>query len=198
MLPPVRRTAAAALLLAATAGCASTPHQSVQTPPDPSASAVPTGPVALPSGAAGTPKAGLPTQVNDHDPAAVASAAISADWTFDTTLDNSPADAQRRSAPWLTPAYAAQISQAQQLADPGADWTAMAAHHGYTTVHLVQAHDDPTPDTPTSAWREYTIAVTEHGRDAWAGPTSTYVQYAHLTRASASAPWRVDQMRVAQ
>jgi hypothetical protein len=152
----------------------------------------------LPAGAAGTPKAGLPTGVDDQDATAVAVAAVTTDWIFDTTLDVSQADAQRRSQRWLTPAYAAQIAAAAQVAAPGADWTAMAAHHGYTTVALTRAYDDPTPDSPTDVWREFTVTVTEHGRDGWSGPVQHVVQYAHLTRSDARSPWRVAEMRVTQ
>lgn len=194
------RAAAAALVVLAAAGCSAAHHRPAPpaTPSTSAASGPGPGQSALPTGRAGTPAAGLPAHVDSQDATAVAAAAITADWTWDTALDTSPADAQRRSQPWLTPQYAAQVAHAPTVAAPGAQWDTLAAHHGYTTAALARAFDDPTADTATSAWREFTVTVTEHGRDGWHGPVSTYVQYAHLTRPTAGAPWQVDQMRVAQ
>ncbi|MCD0486101.1 hypothetical protein LO771_27895 [Streptacidiphilus sp. ASG 303] len=194
------RTAAAVLIALAACGCS--PGAALPPlPPTPSAAAG-DGAAAvqrpLPAGRPGTPVAGLPSAADPGDATAVARAAVTADWTWDTALDISPADAQRRSAPWLIPGYAALVAAARPVAAPGADWAALAAHRGWTSVRTRQAFDDPVPDGERSAVRQFLVTVTAHGRDGWRGPASTRVQYALLTRTGPGAPWRVAEMRVAR
>ena len=196
----IAAAAAVTVLALGAAGCGSSGQHTTTASPSPTLT-LPTqaaGQSPLPTGQPGTPKAGLPSHVDQHDATALAAAAVTTDWTWDTDLDTSPADAQRRSAAWLTPEYAAQVQTQAPVSAPGADWTQLAAHHGYTTVKLARAYDDPSPDTPTSAWREYRVTVSEHGRDGWTGPSTVYVQFAHLVRSDASAVWRVSEMRVTQ
>ncbi|MFF7357844.1 hypothetical protein ACFZA1_35240 [Streptomyces filipinensis] len=119
-------------------------------------------------------------------------------WTFDTKIDTSRADAQRRTVGWLTPDYAKSISAAQPVAAPDASWIAMADHHGFTTVTTRRAHDTAPDDTPTEAYRQFEVTVTPHGRDGWKGPAETWVEWIHLVRSGTGEPWKADNMRVAQ
>lgn len=155
-------------------------------------------PPPLPSGAAGTPKAGLPTHIDEQDATSVARAIAVTTWTFDTSIDNSPADAQRRTAGLLTAGYARTITTARPVAAPDASWTAMADHHGYSTVTVRQAHDTAPDDTLIEAYRQFEVAVTPHGRDGWKGPTETWVEWIHLVRSKTGDPWKADNMRVAR
>ncbi|MER6733786.1 hypothetical protein [Streptomyces puniciscabiei] len=184
-------------------GCGSDQHgraKSEQSSPAPTArpNATYSEPPPLPRGASGTPKAGLPTHVDDHDATAVGKAIAVTTWTFDTKIDNTPADAQRRTTGWLTADYAKTVSTAQPVAAPDASWTAMADHHGYTTVTVRQAHDTAPKDTPTEAYRQFEVTVTPHGRDGWKGPAETWVEWIHLVRSGTGDPWKADNMRVAQ
>ncbi|MEU7222340.1 hypothetical protein [Streptomyces chrestomyceticus] len=194
--------AAAALVAAAAAGCGS--EESGGPKPDPlHASTAPIArptatyspPKAMPSGKAGTPKGGLPTGVNEQDATAVAQAIATTAFTYDTELDRTRADAQRRAARWLTPAYAKE-ALGQPVAPPGAAWTQMAAHRGYTTATARQAHDTAPADSPTSAYRQFEVTVAFRGRDGWKGDDEHWVTWIHLTRAATSTPWKADSLRV--
>ncbi|MFL4496491.1 hypothetical protein ACJ6WD_35415 [Streptomyces sp. VTCC 41912] len=200
-----RRLAAAAatvLVAAAAAGCGSqddntpTPAPSHSSPaPTARPTATYSPPQAMPSGKAGTPK-GLPTTVNEEDATAVAHALAVTAFTYDTALDRTPADAQRRAGRWLTPAYA-KTALAQPVAPPGASWNQMAAHHGYTAVTARQAHDTAPASTQTSAYRQFEVTVQFRGRDGWKGDADEHwVTWIHLARSTASSPWKADSMRV--
>ncbi|MFH8337767.1 hypothetical protein [Streptomyces sp. AM6-12] len=155
-------------------------------------------PPPLPRGVKGTPEAGLTTHVDENDATSVAKAIAVTTWTFDTRIDTTQVDAQRRTARWLTPGYARSIENAQPVAAPDASWTAMAEHHGYTTATARQAHDTAPQDTPTEAYRQFEVTVTPHGRDGWKGPAETWVEWIHLVRTRTGEPWKADNMRVAQ
>ncbi|MFF9483024.1 hypothetical protein [Streptomyces sp. NPDC014733] len=200
-----RRTAAAAAvaMLVATAAACSSEDQDRPAPKPSTSSPAPTAhptatyspPPTMPTGKPGTPKGGLPKDVDEKDATAVAKAIAEVAFTYDTQLDRTRADAQRRTARWLTPAYA-KTALGQPVAPPGANWDQMAAHHGYTTVTARQAHDTAPAGTPTSAYRQFEVTVKFRGRGSWTGPDEHWVTWLHLTRSTASSPWRADSMRV--
>ncbi|MFG1913068.1 hypothetical protein [Kribbella sp. NPDC048928] len=213
---PVRRTVLAALgfvVLAAT-GCsndgtanqqpsepaASPPAATVTgTPGPPSVPATPVTPDPIPTGnPTKTPAGGLPrpAQVNSLNASAVAATVAAVTYRYDTAIDNSPSDAQRRATPWLTPAYAAQLTGGPAAA-PGAEWNTWAQHRAYTTSTAVDATEDGAPpDTTTRADRSIAVTVTPIGRDRWHGTPQQYVLFITLTRDGAAAPWRVSQLQV--
>ncbi|GHG64122.1 hypothetical protein [Streptomyces griseocarneus] len=169
-------------------------------PPPPTArpNATYSPPKPLPKGKEGTPKAGLPQGVDEKDATAVAEAIAVTDWTFDTDLDSSPSDAQRRTMPWLADSLAKDVANAQPLAQPDAAWRKMAEHHGYTVATAKRAYDDQQMDLDTEAYRQFEVTVKTLGRDDWKGPTDTWVQWIHLTRTDKDQPWKADTMRVAK
>jgi len=194
------------VVAAATSGCAPTasPEPSATVPatltvtPTGSAAAAPTAtaraftPTPVPTGRVGTPAGGLPpaSTLTSADPDVVAVAALTAYCRADTALDLGPADTHRRALPWTTGQLAAGIRGDRPVTGPGADWTTLATHHGYTTVTVIRAYDDGAPtDTRTAVYRQFTVTTTPHGRDGWTGPPLTHTDYLTLTRTASG--WRV-------
>ncbi len=193
------------VVAAVTSGCAPTgsPAPAVTVPATvpapsdpataaPSAAARPFTPTQVPTGWAGTPAGGLPpaSTLTSTDPDVVAAAGLTAYCRADTALDLGPADTHRRALPWTTGQLAAGIRGDRPVTGPGAAWTALAAHRGYTTVTVIRAYDDGAPtDTRTAVYRQFTVTTTPHGRDGWTGPPLTHTDYLTLTRTASG--WRV-------
>ncbi|MEU3194173.1 hypothetical protein ABZ686_26870 [Streptomyces sp. NPDC006992] len=149
----------------------------------------------------GTPKGGVPKpgDVDGKDADEVAEGALTAMWTHDTTVDDGPGDAARRTADagWLTRSYARQLGGRRGGSAPGAQWQRWADHRAYTTVALDRTEDAAKPeDTDTVAWRQLTVTTTPHGRDGWTREPASVVAYVHLVRKSADAFWRVADVTV--
>ncbi|MBV9026448.1 MAG: hypothetical protein JO362_22245 [Streptomycetaceae bacterium] len=207
------QAAAAAVMILALAACGTMPTN----PPDAKAPTKPTVPAdsanapaptsttpsltppTYPTGKAGIPRGPLPNpaRVNGQDPDAVVVAALTVMYAMDTAIDTTPHDATVRAAPYLTPAYADQLKDHQPAMAPGAQWQTWTAHHAYTTATITPAEDPGRPsDTPTTAYRQYTITTTAHGDDGYtdpAGPTGT--AFVELTRTD-GGPWRVATVQV--
>ncbi|GAA2110938.1 hypothetical protein GCM10009802_08330 [Streptomyces synnematoformans] len=150
----------------------------------------------LPKGEDGTPHGGIPhpDDVDEHDASAVSEGALTAMFTYDTTIDASRNDAGRRAAEagWCTEEYARQLRAAAARSAPGADWATWAEHRAYTTVKLTAADEAGRPaDTPTTAYRQWNITVTPHGRNDWKGQPQHSTVFAELQRADPDAPWRL-------
>jgi len=162
-------------------------------------SAAPTAaPASGPAGQTGVPR-GTPatvSTVNLADATAVGEAFVATSFSYDTAIDVSPADAQRRSIPFATPAYAAQLRAAGTL--PGGDrWNTLADHHGYTTPTLAENHDGGRPpDTPTTAVRSWMVTTTGHSADGWTAPMGTALVFVTMTRTSPTAPWQVSGVQI--
>ncbi len=131
----IGRTVLGAAVVVVCAGC-STPSAA---PPAPASSAPPSAvapatalpssagggaPVTVAPGASGTPRGAGPgiNQVNGADASAVGEAFSTATFTYDSLIDTSPADGQRRSADFATPAFATQLHQ-PLMQGGGALWT---------------------------------------------------------------------------
>jgi len=207
-------TAAAVLIgvaLAATAsGCApaASPSTTATVPatvpatpmtpatPGPTTTARPFAPTPVRIGRAGVPAGGLPpaSTLTNADPDVVAAAGLTAYYRADTDLDLGPADTHRRALPWTTGQLATGIRDDQPVTGPGAAWTTLAAHHGYTTVIVTRAYDDGAPtDTRARVYRQFTVTSTPHGRDNWTGPVVTHTNYLTLTRAHSG--WRITALQ---
>lgn len=193
---------AAALLLAPlVTGCSAAGGSAAPNSPSTavSATAPPYSPQPLPTGRGGTPPVPLPQvgQVAGADATAVARAAVTVMWTYDTTIDTSPYGASVRAAPFLVPSYAAQIKAAPPVAAPGADWNLWSAHRAYTVVSLTAESDSGAPpDTDTTAYRQLGVTITPTGRDGWRGQPQTQTVFVVLNRSGSSAAWRVGTVSV--
>jgi hypothetical protein len=163
----------------------------------PSAAAVPVSPPGAPtSTGVGSAARGGPPPALASDATSVGSAFAVTSFAYDTTIDVSPADAQRRSAEYATPAYAAQLRQ--PLANPSNQrFNDLTSHHGYTTVALAENHDDGRPpDTPGTAMRSWTATSTGHGDGGWTAPMGSALMFVTLTRASTANGWRVASIQI--
>ncbi|TCC33892.1 hypothetical protein E0H75_42300 [Kribbella capetownensis] len=169
------------------------------TPGTPGTSSTPITPQPIPPGnATKTPAGGLPrpSQVNGFDASTVAAVVAAVTYRYDTAIDNSPSDAQRRAKPWLAPALAAQLDGGP-AAPAGAEWATWVQHRAYTTSTAVDATEDGAPaDTATRADRTIAVTMQPVGRDRWRGTPQRYALYITLTRASAKAPWQISQLQV--
>ncbi len=199
------------VVLAATAsGCAPTPsHAPAVTVPatlpatptipatvEPTATASAFAPTPVPTGRPGVPAGGLPPAptLTSPDPDVVAVVALTAYYRADTALDLGPTDTHRRALPWTTGQLAAGIRGDRPVTGPGAAWSALAAHHGYTTVTVTRAYDDGAPtDTSATVYRQFTVTATPRGRDGWSGSPATHTDYLTLTRTGSG--WRIAALR---
>lgn len=146
----------------------------------------------LPPGQPGTPAGGLPGSrtLTSRDPDVVAVAGLTAYYSADTAIDRSPADPQRRALPWTAGQLAAGIAAYRPVAAPGATWNSWAAHRAHTTVTATRAYDDGAPaDTASTAYRQFVVTITPHGRDHWTGPPVTHTDFVLMRRTSSG--WRI-------
>jgi len=203
---PLATVLISVVVAAAASGCAPTasPAPAVTVPssvpatptapatPGPTTTARPFTPTPVPTGRVGVPAGGLPptSTLTSADPDVVAAAGLTAYCRADTALDLGPADTHRRALPWTTEQLTAGIRGDRPVTGPGAAWTTLAAHHGYTTVTITRAYDDGAPtDTTGVVYRQFTVTTTPHGRDGWTGPPLTHTDYLTLTRTHSG--WRV-------
>lgn len=137
--------------------------------------------------------------VDRSNPTAVARAAITANWTSDTTVDSGPFAATLRSLIWYTPAAAAKVRAHPPTGPAGEQWSTWSSHRAITTVATALDHDTGAPpDTSTAAYRSFEVTVTAHGQAGWTAPASHYQCFVTLTRTSANAAWQVAVFEVAQ
>jgi hypothetical protein len=187
-------------------GCAACAHPvpPAPAPPSsltgsPSAAAVPVSPPGAPtSTGVGSAARGGPPPALSSDATSVGSAFAIASFAYDTAIDVSPFDAQRRSAEYATPAYAAQLRQ--PLANPSNErFNDLTSHHGYTTVALSENHDDGRPaDTATTAMRSWTATSTGHGDGGWTAAMGDVLMFVTLTRASTANGWQIASLQIPQ
>ncbi|MEV2246466.1 hypothetical protein [Streptomyces sp. NPDC049970] len=154
-----------------------------------------------PPASPGTPRGGSvrPKDVDLTDADAVSEGAITALWTFDTTVDQGPHDAELRTAEagWLTDAYADRLRARPPRPVSGAQWQEWADHDARTTVAADKTEDAARPpDGDTEAWRQWTVTATPSGSKGWVGDPVVVAVYAQLTRAAPGKPWRVADVTV--
>jgi hypothetical protein len=171
------------------AAVSSTPPATTPTPSTPAE--------AYPTGTPGTPRGSSPAHVDQHDPDAVARAALTVMYASDTRIDTSPHDAIVRAARYMTTKYAAELKAAQPHAAPGAQWQQWTDHHAYTTATITEANDAGRPaDTPTTAYRQYTVSAVAHGDAGYTDTQQVGTAFVELTRAAAADPWRVATVQI--
>jgi len=124
---------------------------------------------------------------------AVASAAAQTTLRWDTVLDTSPQDAQRRAAPLMTASYAQQV-KAARVAVPGASWAQLKTHHGWCSTTARPDSDPHPPDTATTASRGVYVTQTCRGGDGWQQPATSWLVQEQLSRQG--GVWRVALMVV--
>jgi hypothetical protein len=161
------------------------------TPPSPALPTVP--PVA---GSASLPSAAqLLAGVDATDATAVAQTFARGSWSIDTSTEASEVDAEGRLAALMTPDLAAEVEAATASAQPDATFEEWRRHQVVTTVGLAANNDSGAPpDTPTAADRSFVITITPAGRDGWAGPPISDVEFLSLTRPGPGEPWRISDV----
>lgn len=145
---------------------------------------------AVPSGRSGQPRGAVALSPAGSDPAAVATAVVVTQWTWDTASDNSPQDAWRRARPWLSQAAA---SRADVLTSGGgAQWTELAARDGWTTAEVKPLPELEIADTADAAGRVYEVTVTP--RSGSGQPLTPFALTAAVALVLEGGQWRVDQV----
>ncbi|MFJ8751494.1 hypothetical protein ACIREO_19505 [Streptomyces sp. NPDC102441] len=140
-----------------------------------------------------------PRDVDQADADAVSKGALTALWTFDTTTDSGPHDAELRAADagWLTGAYADRLRARRPQPVSGAQWQEWAGHDARTDVAPEKTEDAARPpDSDTEAWRQWTVTATPSGSEGWAGEPVVVAVFVQLTRAAVDKPWRVADVTV--
>ncbi|MEU0938971.1 hypothetical protein [Embleya sp. NPDC005971] len=150
----------------------------------------------LPRGREGVPGGGLPdpAAVDGRDPEAVGRAALGAMYAWDTGLDVTLADAERRAVPWLTAGYGAAVASRSAVAAGGAAWSSWAGHRAYGRVSLELLRDERPSDSSGTVYRQWSVTVVPTGRDGWTGAPVTAVAYVEVVRVG--EVWRVAGVRV--
>lgn len=155
----------------------------------------------IPVGDKGTPRGGCGLKsVDEHNSSAVALMASKVTACWDTALDKTPVDGQRRAIPLLSKHLADVLSQPLGGNGGGSapGWKPLVAHHGWMKVTAVIADEDGgTPDTATQALHEVMVTATGHAK-GWTSTPMRTLQIVHMTRNDASQPWRVTQIEPVQ
>lgn len=149
----------------------------------------------LPAGQDGMARGQIdPATVDRANPAAVATAFAATLVAVDTKIDNRPNDAAKRAATYATADLSTAMTASAPISAPGAEWTTLQSHQGWTRVTTSSPAAPPAhADTPTEAWRAVTTVVTPTGADGWVGSATKLTWTAKLTRTSPSGPWKVAQ-----
>lgn len=173
--------------LASQTGCGRYhPDQQPPTPPPRTPTPFPSPTGALP---AGVPD---PRTVNQDDPTALSRAAAITMWSIDAYTDHGGQhDADLRTAPYLTPAYARQITSATDNVPLPDDWIRQRLH---TVVRAQPGSEDAPADSPTRAYRQWRLTITYvDGAGHQHGSQQYVAVYLTLVR-SAQQPWRISAM----
>jgi hypothetical protein len=129
--------------------------------------------------------------VDRQDPDAVATAAVTTINQWDTTTDQSPADALRRAAPLLSTELVTD-SIAALPPQGSAFWSELAGHQGYTDVTVTLANEYGQPrNTDTAATSVTSYVVTATGDDGWNQTADPAVLRVRMGRPTTADPWTV-------
>lgn len=166
-----------ALVLAAAAGCAPVSPRPAGPLPSP-----PAGPTPVTGPSAPTPPPQPAASVDRRDPDAVAVAALTALYSYDTTVDRRPADAARRARPWLSASFRSSITSLPPQSGPGATWSTWAAHRAIVHTTVTPGSDARPDNLATRTYRQYLVTLTPRGRDGWRGPARRITVFLALDR----------------
>lgn len=147
-------------------------------------------------GESGTPRAGLPNaaKVNQRNAAAVANAYAETAYTFDTTIDRSANDAQRRAARWLTQDLADSLEGDLPVTT---GWDRLKKREAWAKVTVTDVTPDggdPTKGTTASRLEQVTITTLDKDGDR-IGDRQTLTVDLSLTRDSTDDPWRIRDLQ---
>lgn len=133
-----------------------------------------------------------PADVDFRDPVAVSHAAVVTLWSVDTTKDSGPIDADKRAAPYLSPALNREVQLAPTTGKLPPDWYELADHQGKTVVVAVSTDEaGRPPNTPTEARHAWAVTVNPVGADGWHGVPQEFTVFVTLSRSTADQPWLV-------
>lgn len=140
-----------------------------------------------------------PADVDGSDPSAVALAALTAVYSFDTTVDESSSDALARAEQWLAEEYGSQAYDLEGLErDVQREWWALwSEHHAFAAINSIEPHttDFDTKDTAARAERRFYVRMTPVGRDAWNGNLVVHQWFVFLGRDTDSDDWEIVELR---
>lgn len=148
----------------------------------------------LPAGKDGVARGQIdPATVDRANPDAVATAFAATLVAVDTKIDNRPNDAAKRAATYATADLSAAMTASAPISNPGAEWTTLQSHQGWTRVNTSAPTTPPgvISDPATETWRTVTTVATPTGTDGWVGSVTKLTWRAKLTRTSPSGPWQV-------
>ena len=145
------------------------------------------------AGERGSPRGGTVSHVQETNAASVASAYARTALTFDTKLDNSRNDGQRRAARWMTPELARQVSRGLPASS---GWDALRRDDTWTKVSVTDVTPSGgDPSTGLDAERLLQADVTTHTKRTNKPRKRTTTMSVTLTRTAESKPWRVSDMQ---
>lgn len=109
------------------------------------------------------PAASLPPEAAGVDftsPDAVARAALTVWFGWNTNTDTGPNDAAQRSTPLLTDRFADSITATSAVSGPGGQWLEWAAERAVVAVEVDPSTASVPEETPTEAYRVFEITQT--------------------------------------
>ncbi|MBC7299920.1 MAG: hypothetical protein H5T78_03080 [Nocardia sp.] len=132
--------------------------------------------------------------VDRSDPDAVALAAMTIWFDWDTARDTGPNDAAARSAPLLSPDYARAMTSGAPQSGPGADWAMWKSRSAHLVPTVRRGAEPVPPATPSKAYAQVVVdqavtlpdgTVTEHRESVVA-----------VTLTKGSQGWEVSTVRL--
>lgn len=133
--------------------------------------------------------ASIAAGVDRTNPAAVATAVLTAFFTADTTVDAGPNDAAARASALLSPSYAATILASPPVIGAGAQWDGWSARGVRLSAEVTPLPDDRPADTATTAFR--IDLVTQTPTTAAGQALLPVVVVAYVALQSTPAGWAV-------
>lgn len=112
---------------------------------------------------------------------------------WDTELDRRPNDAARRAAAYATTPFRNRLLFGEPSGSPGARWTELVSHRGWTTATTrLGGLGESQATTNTAAVRAVTPAPVDHGTDGWTSyPDAPGTYVVVLKRAEKDRSWAV-------
>ena len=145
------------------------------------------------------PSTTQPAPEQPSTPDELADAVAEAWWNLDTTRDDSPADARRRAARYLTTEFA-ELNTVDLPGNPGAWWTELARKHGRYVVDVTDADqliaEDLPVDSPTNVSRARLVELTPTNEKKWTGSPRVVLMVLELYRPATNEPWLVDDIAI--
>ncbi|KAA0922058.1 hypothetical protein CH276_02555 [Rhodococcus sp. 06-470-2] len=142
------------------------------------------------------PAASLPPEAAGVDftsPDAVARAALTVWFGWNTNTDTGPNDAAQRSTPLLTDRFADSITATSAVSGPGGQWLEWAAERAVVAVEVDPSTASVPEETPTEAYRVFEITQTARTPDGEVVGTRKVGANVQLRNASGDR-WEVEKI----